>query len=133
MSTTAAGINTTAIRLQRGVCTWLDADIATPPGTKGLARFPHGSGGSRQSPRTKRLVQVVHRSRTYDNLGTPSIGVFGASTGSAALDAAASQPEIAIAVVSRGGWPDPATQLGLVQAPTLLTAGARDTEKARPA
>jgi putative phosphoribosyl transferase len=56
------------------------------------------------------------------------IGYFGASTGAAAaLVAAARRPNVARAVVSRGGRPDLAGDaLGLVRAPTLLIVGSRD-------
>ena len=56
------------------------------------------------------------------------IGLFGASTGSAAaLVAAAAKPEIA-AVVSRGGRPDLAADvLTQIRAPTLLIVGGADT------
>ena len=56
------------------------------------------------------------------------IGYFGASTGgAAALVAAAELPNVARAVVSRGGRPDLAgAALPRVQAPTLLLVGGRD-------
>lgn len=56
------------------------------------------------------------------------IGYFGASTGGgAALVAAAIEPEMVQAVVSRGGRPDLAgDSLTLVRAPTLLIAGGCD-------
>lgn len=56
------------------------------------------------------------------------IGLFGASTGSAAaLVAAAAKPEIA-AVVSRGGRPDLAADvLTQIRAPILLIVGGADT------
>lgn len=56
------------------------------------------------------------------------IGLFGSSTGAgAALVAAAQQPELVHAVVSRGGRPDLATSaLGKVRAPTLLIVGGND-------
>jgi pimeloyl-ACP methyl ester carboxylesterase len=77
---------------------------------------------------TDRFVRMVDWARTYDLVGTLPIGVFGASTGSAAaLDAAALRPEIVRAVVSRGGRPDLATHLAEVQAPTLLLVGGNDT------
>jgi dienelactone hydrolase len=58
-----------------------------------------------------------------------AVGCFGASTGAAAaLVAAASQPEVIRAVVSRGGRPDLAgSALRYVQAPTLLIVGGNDT------
>lgn len=57
-----------------------------------------------------------------------AIGYFGASTGAAAgLIAAANQPEIVRAVVSRGGRPDLAGDaLPAVEAPTLLIVGGYD-------
>ena len=56
-------------------------------------------------------------------------GYFGASTGaSAALVAAAADPDLVAAVVSRGGRPDLAgAALGKVRAPTLLIVGGEDT------
>lgn len=64
-----------------------------------------------------------------DELRSPAIGIFGASTGAAAaLVAAATHPEIVGAVVSRGGRSDLATDsLSEVEAPTLLIVGGRDT------
>jgi len=61
-----------------------------------------------------------------ETAGLP-IGLFGASTGSAAaLVAAAANPEIA-AIVSRGGRPDLAGDaLSRIQAPTLLIVGGAD-------
>jgi predicted phosphoribosyltransferase/pimeloyl-ACP methyl ester carboxylesterase len=58
------------------------------------------------------------------------IGLFGASTGSAAaLEAAAQRPALVRAVVSRGGRPDLAWHaLPRVMAPTLLIVGERDPE-----
>lgn len=58
------------------------------------------------------------------------IGLFGASTGSAAaLVAAAERPELVRAVVSRGGRPDLAwNALPRVKAPTLLIVGECDAE-----
>ena len=62
-----------------------------------------------------------------ETAGLP-IGLFGASTGSAAaLVASAANPEIA-AVVSRGGRPDLAGDaLSQIRAPTLLIVGGADT------
>jgi len=61
------------------------------------------------------------------------IGLFGASTGSAAaLTAAAERPDAVAAIVSRGGRPDLAMAvLDKVQAPTLLLVGSRDGEVLR--
>ncbi|MDO9525573.1 MAG: dienelactone hydrolase family protein, partial [Gemmobacter sp.] len=56
------------------------------------------------------------------------VGLFGASTGAAAaLVAAAQMPDVALAVVSRGGRPDLAgPALAEVRAPTLLVVGGED-------
>jgi putative phosphoribosyl transferase len=56
------------------------------------------------------------------------VGLFGASTGSAAsLIAAGAHPTLVSAVVSRGGRPDLAwDNLASVRAPTLLIVGAED-------
>jgi dienelactone hydrolase len=61
--------------------------------------------------------------------GQLPIGYFGASTGSgAALAAAAAQPHLVGAIVSRGGRPELADRiLPRVRAPTLLIVGKRDT------
>jgi putative phosphoribosyl transferase len=61
------------------------------------------------------------------------IGLFGASTGAAAaLVAAARNPNVVSAVVSRGGRPDLAGHyLSQVQAPTLLIVGGHDYDVAR--
>lgn len=59
------------------------------------------------------------------------IGYFGASTGAAAaLIAAAAEPDLVAAVVSRGGRPDlvDAATLGRVRAPVLLIVGRRDEQ-----
>jgi putative phosphoribosyl transferase len=59
------------------------------------------------------------------------LGYFGASTGAAAaLIAAAAEPDLVAAVVSRGGRPDlvDAATLGRVHAPVLLIVGRRDEQ-----
>ena len=58
------------------------------------------------------------------------LGLFGASTGAAAvLVAAAERPAAVAAVVSRGGRPDLAREaLPNVKAPTLLIVGGHDTD-----
>jgi pimeloyl-ACP methyl ester carboxylesterase len=77
-----------------------------------------------------RLVTVTDL--VADGLGEGEfrIGLFGASTGSAAaLVAAAKRPKVVQAVVSRGGRPDLAEfALGSVRAPTLLIVGAQDPQ-----
>jgi putative phosphoribosyl transferase len=62
-----------------------------------------------------------------ETVGLP-LGYFGASTGAgAALKAAAREPELVAAVVSRGGRPDlAAEELPRVRAPTLLIVGGND-------
>jgi putative phosphoribosyl transferase len=66
----------------------------------------------------------------YSNIKNKSlrIGFYGASTGAAAaLIAAAAQPDLVHAVVSRGGRPDLAgPTLSYVRAPTLLIVGGLD-------
>jgi putative phosphoribosyl transferase len=63
-----------------------------------------------------------------DQTSALRLGYFGASTGAgAALLAAARQPGLVEAVVSRGGRPDLALEhLPAVQAPTLLIVGGND-------
>jgi putative phosphoribosyl transferase len=77
-----------------------------------------------------RLITVADLVAEGLGEGTFRIGLFGASTGSAAaLIAAAKRPAIVHAVVSRGGRPDLAADvLGLVQAPTLLIVGGKDPQ-----
>jgi pimeloyl-ACP methyl ester carboxylesterase len=60
------------------------------------------------------------------------VGLFGASTGSAAaLNTAAKRANVVCAIVSRSGRPDLSSQdaLGAVQAPTLLIVGGSDDKK----
>jgi dienelactone hydrolase len=73
------------------------------------------------------IVKWVASDPAAENL---SIGCFGASTGAAgALLAAADNPELVKAVVSRGGRPDlAADRLPSVKAPTLLIVGGDDTQ-----
>lgn len=75
-----------------------------------------------------RLEEAVGRVWCDPETAGLPIGLFGASTGSAAaLVAAAANPEIA-AVVSRGGRPDLAGDaLSQIRAPTLLIVGGADT------
>ncbi len=78
---------------------------------------------------TRRVERVVDWAAS--NLALP-VGLFGASTGAAAaLDAAASRPDLVRAVVSRGGRPDLARRLALVVAPTLLIVGGNDNDVLR--
>ena len=73
----------------------------------------------------KRLLGATEWLKTGPQTRQLAIGYFGASTGAAAaLVAAAERPELARAVVSRGGRPDLAGQTcPRVQAPTLLIVG----------
>ena len=78
---------------------------------------------------TRRLVQMIDWAIEDGPFASLPIGLFGASTGAAAaLDAAAARPEAVHAVVSRGGRPDLAAHLALVEAPVLLIVGGNDTE-----
>lgn len=75
--------------------------------------------------RLRDAVDWVHQ---REDTSAMRIGLFGASTGAAAaLIAAADQPELVGAVVSRGGRPDLAGEaLPRVQSPTLLIIGGDD-------
>lgn len=75
-----------------------------------------------------RLVDAIDWSETQADLAGLPIGLFGASTGSAAaMKAAAARPDRIRALVSRGGRPDLAAEvLHQVEAPTLLIVGGRD-------
>ncbi len=75
-----------------------------------------------------RLAMVAHWTKQQRALKALPIGYFGASTGAAAaLIAAASQPELAQVVVSRGGRPDLAEQsLRQVHCPSLFIVGSLD-------
>jgi putative phosphoribosyl transferase len=75
-----------------------------------------------------RLLAATAWLQLQHDVGTPSVGYFGASTGAAAALWAAAQPGNEIgAVVSRGGRPD-LTGAGLlaVRCPTLLIVGEAD-------
>lgn len=75
-----------------------------------------------------RLIQAATWAVQQPEVVGLKVGLFGASTGSAAaLMAAASHPSLVSAIVSRGGRPDLASNdLPLVQAPTLLIVGSED-------
>jgi pimeloyl-ACP methyl ester carboxylesterase len=75
--------------------------------------------------RLVRAVAWINEDRVLSKL---PLGLFGASTGTAAaLVAAAHLGRRVAAVVSRGGRPDlAAAALGLVQSPTLLIVGGND-------
>lgn len=76
----------------------------------------------------RRVVGATDWVQARPDLHHLPVAFFGASTGAAAaLMAAAARPEIARAVISRGGRPDLAGEaLPNVQAPTLLIVGGDD-------
>lgn len=76
----------------------------------------------------RRVAFATEWAQTRDELRRLPMGYFGASTGAAAaLIGAAEHPDVARAVVSRGGRPDLAEgALALVRAPTLLIVGGND-------
>ena len=78
----------------------------------------------------QRLAQIGEWAVAEPLLRDMKIGYFGSSTGgAAALIAAAEQPELIAAVVSRGGRVDLAEEiLSQVKAPVLLIVGALDTQ-----
>jgi pimeloyl-ACP methyl ester carboxylesterase len=75
-----------------------------------------------------RLIGTAKWLAARGETGSLALGLFGASTGGgAALVAAAREPGLVSAVVSRGGRPDLAGDaLPRVQAPTLLIVGGDD-------
>lgn len=75
-----------------------------------------------------RLLIVTHWIAQQSIMQDFLLGYFGASTGgSAALVAAAQEPKLVQAIVSRGGRPDLAGKfLSEVKAPTLLIVGGED-------
>ena len=77
---------------------------------------------------TRRLVAITDWVASLPQVRGHEIGLFGASTGAAALMTAAERPGLVKAVVSRGGRPDLAgSTASLVRAPTLLIVGGEDT------
>lgn len=76
----------------------------------------------------ERLQIATQWARHQPDMKQLNVGYFGASTGAAAaLMAAAQQPRIIAAVVSRGGRPDLVESfLAKVRAPTLLIVGGHD-------
>jgi putative phosphoribosyl transferase len=76
-----------------------------------------------------RLEEALVWSREDPDTAALPVGLFGASTGSAAaLVAAAQNPSEIAAIVSRGGRPDMAGDaLAQIRAPTLLIVGGADT------
>jgi pimeloyl-ACP methyl ester carboxylesterase len=130
----------------------LNADLAVPPGARGIVLFAHGSGSSRTSPRNRSVAAALQQAHfatllldllTLDEehidsrtgqlrfdiplLATLPIAYFGASTGAAAALVAATAFDDVQAIVSRGGRPDMAGRaLEAVRAPTLLIVGGYD-------
>ena len=79
-----------------------------------------------------RLEEALDWIEEEDSTTDLRVGLFGASTGRAALTAAAARPELISAVVSRGGRPDLAAgALASVLAPTLLIGGLDDRANRR--
>ena len=76
----------------------------------------------------RRVASATDWMQQRSDISALPLGYFGASTGAAAaLIGAAEHPDIARAVVSRGGRPDLAEDaLRLVKAPTLLIVGSHD-------
>ena len=94
---------------------------------------PHGQMRSKQFDielLTARMVGVIDWLATQKPLAHLPLGLFGASTGSAAcLRAAAARPQQVRAIVSRGGRPDLAFDvLAAVRSPTLLIVGSHDVD-----
>lgn len=77
-----------------------------------------------------RLEEALAWTREDPNTAALPVGLFGASTGSAAaLVTAAQNPGEIAAIVSRGGRPDMAGEaLTQIQAPTLLIVGGADID-----
>ena len=77
---------------------------------------------------SNRLIQTGRWLQTDAEVGALPLGLFGASTGTAAaLIASTEIPQAVRAIVSRGGRPDLAgTALRKVNAPTLLVVGSED-------
>ncbi len=75
-----------------------------------------------------RLLEAAAWARARPEVAELPLGLFGASTGAAAaLVAAAEEPAMVAAVVSRGGRPDLAgPALSRVETPTLLIVGGAD-------
>ena len=77
----------------------------------------------------ERLLQVLAWLRGRPDIGDLPVGLFEASTGTAAALMAAGRSAEVAAVVSRGGRPDLAgPAIDLVKAPTLLIVGSLDTQ-----
>jgi len=78
---------------------------------------------------TARLIDTTKWIENFEPARQLSVGYFGASTGAASALKAAARLEDILAVVSRGGRPDLASEsLDKVNAPTLLIVGSLDYE-----
>lgn len=76
---------------------------------------------------SERTIAAIDWITEQSELSGLPIGLFGASTGAAALNAASERPKQVATVVSRGGRPDLALQnIAKVKAPTLLLVGGLD-------
>jgi putative phosphoribosyl transferase len=113
-------------QLQNSGLATILADLLTPPEERvdqrtGEMRFDIGLLG-------RRVAALTDWIGATGSLARLPLGLFGASTGSAAALVAASQrPDSIAAVVSRGGRPDLAgNALRSVHQPTLLIVGSRD-------
>jgi len=60
MSNLTASLKTTPVRIPISGRLWLNADVTTPPGAKGLVLFAHGSGSSRHSPRNRYVADELN-------------------------------------------------------------------------
>lgn len=80
----------------------------------------------------ERLVAALDWLGEHPGTSGLPVGLFGASTGAAALVAAGGRPGRVRSVVSRGGRPDLADEaLGRVRAPVLLIVGGDDQQVLR--
>lgn len=79
---------------------------------------------------SERLVGAIDWASDQEALRALPLGLFGASTGTAAcLKAAVARPQLVKAIVSRGGRPDLAFDvLAAVRSPTLLLVGSQDVD-----
>lgn len=60
MPTLTARLEPTALRIPVSGHTWLNADVAVPPGAKGVVLFAHGSGSGRHSPRNRYVARELN-------------------------------------------------------------------------
>ena len=117
-----------AARLQREHLVCLLPDLLTPQERSQQNRRGWSPVGL--TPLTERLLAWIDWTARQPELAGLPIGLFGASSGAAAvLTAAALRPEAIAAVICRGGRVDLAeAALPLVQAPVLLIVGELDRE-----